>query len=196
MTTYQDYLTTYPSLALYTELLFKLQKAVNLVAPSTIKEADNRHFIDSLQMLDYLPRDKEFTLVDMGSGAGFPGLVIACALPNAHVHLIESDQKKSIFLQTVSRETKTDVRVHNKRIEDVMIDNVDIVSARALSSLDELFSYSAKFNPETFLFMKGENADKEIKEAQNNWSFDYKSHQSITSKPAQILEVTNLIKNS
>ena len=195
MNDFSSYLNS-PALQTYKELLLKWQKAVNLVAPSTLKDVDKRHFLDSLQILPLLPVDKPFKLVDMGSGAGFPGVVIACVCPNADVHLIESDQKKAIFMQTVSRETNVSVTVHNKRIEDVNMDGVDVVSARALSSLDELFSYSSKFKPEKFIFLKGENADKEIKEATYSWDFNVKTHKSVTDKQAKILEITDLIKKS
>ncbi len=178
----------------YHRLLLKWQKAINLVAPKTLKEAKVRHFLDSAQLMDLYPNDKPFKAVDMGSGGGFPALVLAMLRPQGEFHLIESDQRKGIFMETVSRETSTPITVHKKRIEDVEMGAVDIVSARALASLDLLFGYSKQFSPKMFIFQKGENYDQEIKQAHEKWSFDYELIPSLSSKTAQIIKITNLIE--
>jgi len=104
------------NLQTYQELLHKWQKRINLVSNNTIKDSWERHFEDSLQIIDLIPEMTK-NLVDLGSGAGFPGLVIAIEKPEISVTLVESDQKKCSFLKTVSRETNTDVNVINDRIQ-------------------------------------------------------------------------------
>lgn len=184
---------TIEKLNTYQALLIKWQKAINLVSPNSIPEAETRHFLDSAQLLPLLP-SKPFKLVDMGCGAGFPGLVLAMLRPDIDVHLVESDQRKCIFMQNVSRETNTPVTVHNQRIEETKIDQVDIVSARALSALDTLLSYASRFSPNEMIFLKGEKYKKEIKEAEQNWGFEYETHKSLTDTKGAICHITNLIK--
>jgi len=120
----------------YAELLRKWQRSINLVGPKTLDDLWNRHFVDSAQLLPLIPPTAR-VLVDFGSGAGFPGLVLAI-LGMAEVHLIESDQRKATFLREVARATGTPVTVHAKRIEQVTPFPADIVSARALAPLGDL----------------------------------------------------------
>lgn len=182
-----------PKITQYHALLVKWQKALNLVAPSTLKDAKDRHFLDSLQLIPHLP-EGPLTLVDMGSGAGFPGVVIACARPDIAVHLIESDERKGIFMATVSRETQTPVTIHTARIEAVEGVKADVVTARALAPLDELLGYAYRFSPSLCVFLKGENHKKEIEAARQYWHFDVAIVPSITEKNAALLKITNLIK--
>ncbi len=180
----------------YQALLLKWQKAVNLVSGKTLDEVWDRHFVDSAQLLPLIPAGKK-TLFDIGSGAGFPGLVLAIMNPALDVHLIESDHKKCTFLSTVSRETKTPVTIHSERVENMSKKIVPaIVTARALASLDKLMAYClpwAERNPALImLFLKGEKAEAEIKEARKKFSFGLQKHQSQTMDNAAILEVSNL----
>lgn len=181
----------------YRNLLIKWQKALNLVGPSTIPDIENRHFKDSLQIVDLLPAGK-FTLADMGSGAGFPGMIIAMANEEAEIHLIESDEKKCTFLRTVSRETRTPVVIHNDRIEELAF-RTDFITARALAPLEKLFTLSEKLilmNPDIkAFFLKGKKAGHEIEEARAGWSFDLTTHQSITNQDSCILEVKNILSH-
>ncbi|MCB9988011.1 MAG: 16S rRNA (guanine(527)-N(7))-methyltransferase RsmG [Rhodospirillales bacterium] len=198
----------------YEALLHKWQKAVNLVSPNTLNEAWTRHFEDSLQLLPVilsvseesknpsvaaLSHDdkKPLTLFDLGSGAGFPGLVLAIARPDINVHLVESDSKKCSFLKTVSRESSTPVTVHTARIESVDSESVpDVITARALASLDKLLGWCAKWadeNPDlTMIFLKGEKTQEEITEARLSYSFDCKIIDSKTDPSGKILVITNL----
>ncbi len=108
----------------YAELLEKWNRRINLVGRGTIDDLWRRHMLDSAQLLPLIPDSAE-SLVDLGSGAGFPGLVLAiCGVEN--VHLIESDRKKSAFLREVARETAAPVTIHNKRIEEIESFQVDI----------------------------------------------------------------------
>ena len=182
----------------YEALLVKWQKAINLVGPATIPDAWNRHFVDSAQMAALLPEHAK-TLYDLGSGAGFPGLVLGILKPDLSVTLIESDQKKSAFLATVSHETKAGVKILTKRIEQATdsLPAPDVVSARALASLSELLTYIKPWveaNPAlTCLFPKGAQAAVEIKAAQGLASFSVRHTPSLTDTAAQILTLTNIV---
>ena len=184
----------------YEALLKKWQRSINLVSRNTIDDARFRHIDDSLQVVQYVPESAK-VLFDFGSGAGFPGLVIAMARPDVKVSLVESDQRKCTFLSTVSRETSTPVTVVNQRIESAALDSIpDVLSARALASLDKLFGFALPYARQNsdlvMLFMKGERADEEIAEAQINYSFECEKIQSETEASACILCITNLSVNS
>ena len=145
----------------YEALLRKWQKAINLVGPNTLDDISERHFFDSAQMFRYIP-DVDVRLADLGSGAGFPGLVLAM-LGVKDVHLVESDIRKATFLREVSRETGTPVTVHDIRIEDCKIENVDVVTARALSPLTDLLGHASRLTTPGHafycLFAKGGNRE-------------------------------------
>jgi len=186
------------NLKIYQELLHKWQKRINLVSNNTVKDSWERHFEDSLQLIDIIPNDIN-SIVDLGSGAGFPGLVIAIERPDINITLVESDQKKCSFLKTVSRETNTNVNVINDRIEKISLDfTPDIITARALASLDKLFDYCEKWveqNPEiTFIFPKGQSWKEELESCNKNWNFEYSEHKSKTDEFAVILVFTNISK--
>jgi 16S rRNA (guanine527-N7)-methyltransferase len=189
-----------PKLQIYKTLLLKWAKVINLVSPSTLSDADSRHFIDSIQLIELIPTDKK-ELMDIGSGAGFPGLVIAIELPNIKVHLVESDTKKCSFLSTISRETNTPVIIHNCRVEAVdKVEglNPDVISARALASLSELLQMTTPWwskNKElTLILPKGIKAQEEIKDAQKSYRFQLKMVPSKTDDKAQILIITQVEK--
>ncbi len=180
-------------LQLYHDLLLKWQKAVNLVAPSTIEDAWNRHFEDSLQLVDLIPQSAT-SLIDIGSGAGFPGLVLALARPDLAVHLVESDQKKGTFLLKVSRETGAkNVNVHSQRIESALPKlRADVVTARALASLPQLLTmtepqWERGESPATLLFLKGAGWQKEVDLARVGHDFELVVIPSKTNPEAAIL---------
>ena len=179
----------------YQALLAKWQTRINLVAPDTLADSWNRHFVDSLQIIKFLPPE-EFTLIDMGTGAGFPGLVIAITRPNSRVHLIESDSKKCEFLKAVSRETSASIQIHNSRIEATPPFMADIITARALASLTELLGYTLPFaalNPHVkMIYLKGARWESEINDAQNTYMFDVETHESLTSNQSRVLIISNL----
>jgi len=181
----------------YHALLLQWQPKINLVSPNTIDDAWNRHFVDSIQIEHYIPKSIK-TIADIGSGAGFPGLVLAIMRPDITFHMIESDARKCAFLRNVSRETGCDnVAVHTNRIEDKIGDiHVDCVTARALASLSQLMEYT-KFqwhiNPNFQMILpKGRQYLDEIDDAQSLYKFDYIEHQSTTSDEAIILSVSNI----
>lgn len=182
----------------YHGLLLKWQDKINLISPNTVSEAWVRHFIDAAQLAPLLPVDAK-TLYDLGSGAGFPGMVLAIMQPDLAVTMIESDAKKCAFLQTVSRETGVNVTVKNARIEAAAsgLSPPGIVTARALASLTELLDYCRPWlqnaGKPTFLFPKGRQFQAEIDEAKNDgWSFKMDLFESITDYDARILRLTDI----
>ena len=130
----------------YGHLLLKWQKTINLVGPTTLTDVPERHFFDSAQMFRYIT-NVDCKLADMGSGAGFPGMVLAM-LGVKEVHLIESDIRKATFLREVSRETQTPVTIHDKRVEDCDIPNLDVITARALAPLSDLLVHMDRLRGE------------------------------------------------
>jgi len=179
----------------YLALLNKWQPKVNLVGPDTLVDARSRHFADSAQLEPLVPATAK-TLHDWGSGAGFPGLILAMMRPELKITLVESDQRKCAFLRTVSRETKTPVTIRDERIEDITPVFIDIISARALAPLKDLLRMAlpwAEANPALILLLpKGENANTEIAEAQKKYSFDLAKYPSKTASGAVILGITGL----
>ena len=190
----------------YHALLLKWQKAINLVSPKTVDKARERHFADSVQLEQFICQEtpenvsRESSIVfDLGSGAGFPGLVLAMLRPDLEVHLIESDERKCEFLRTVSRETDITVKVHTQRIEEGIEGVIpDFVTARALADLSVLMGFCqgwAEVNPNlTMLFLKGSKADLEIADAKKLYSFDVQKHTSLTDPRGSILEIKNLAR--
>ena len=186
----------------YQARLAKWQERINLVSPATVKDSWERHFEDSIQLLPLIP-GKVRTLYDLGSGAGFPGLVLAVARPDISVTLVESDTKKCAFLSAVSRETGVAVTVENTRIEAAtrVLPPPDLITARALAALEILFSYVwpwAEAAPDMIMiFPKGESWRTETEAARAaGWSFDVSETPSVTDKSARILVFTNLRKSS
>lgn len=172
------------------------QEQMNLVSRATLPHAWARHFEDSLQLLPLIP-DTARTLVDIGSGAGFPGLVIAICRPEIQVHLVESIGKKCRFLEFVSRETNAGATIHNARIDFVSRETnlvPDIVTARALANLTALLDHCAPWiaaNPAlTLIFPKGAQWAQEVDEARKKWDFTLNTHKSITDPDAMILCMT------
>jgi 16S rRNA (guanine527-N7)-methyltransferase len=186
-------------LARYAELLAHWQKTTNLIASSTLPRLWSRHFADSAQLLALAQNARLW--LDLGSGAGFPGLVIAilqAGQPNFRMHLVESNRKKCAFLAEVARATSAPAEIHATRIEDFAQGGErlepDVVSARALASLPRLFELASSFfGPDTQgLFLKGGDAESEIEAAKVNWDFRARLHPSLTSADSHIVEVTEL----
>lgn len=190
-------------LGIYESLVKKWQPAQNLVAPKTLNEIWVRHIADSVQIYSAYPQAR--TWVDMGSGAGFPGLVTAILLKdtsqNHHVHMIESNGRKVMFLRTVARELGLNVSVHNDRIENVLADwdgPVDAFSARALTSFDNLCGFVAPFiGPDCVgVFHKGREFDRELLEATARWDVDLVQQASKTDPDARIVLLRGLSSKS
>lgn len=183
-------------LGIYAQKLCQWNRHINLVAPSTIKDLKNRHFKDCLQILDVIGFEAD-DWVDLGSGGGLPGLVLAIALAETQLSftLIESDQRKVAFLRAVVRESGLkNVTVLARRIENVPPLNAACISARALAPLPQLMAYldlHLAGTGKAFL-MKGRQWQSEVDEARRNWVFDYVAHPSRTEDGAAILEVSGV----
>lgn len=181
-------------LDIYRTLLTKWQKKFNLVSNDTMSQLWGRHFEDSLQVLKYITHDPQ-SIIDLGSGAGFPGMVLAIALlDKAQVTLIESDANKCTFLENVSRETNAPVEIINKRIEEVKNIKGEVITSRALASLTQLLEYSSRLvgRDSIMLFHKGKKTKEEIDEAQKKWNFELEIFPSLTDSTGNILMIKNL----
>ncbi|MBG6174438.1 16S rRNA (guanine527-N7)-methyltransferase [Labrenzia sp. EL_208] len=190
---------TLERLQIYVDLVLKWQPAQNLIAPSTIADIWTRHVADSLQTQWLDPAARVW--LDIGSGGGFPGIVTAILLadePDAHVHLIESNQRKAAFLRTALRETGSTGTVHPGRIESVAKDwrhgPVDAISARALASLDLLFRLSEPFTAAGAgaVFHKGQDFQREVNEASDAWNFDLVEKVSLVDPVSRMLVFSNI----
>jgi len=186
---------TLDRLKTYAQLLVRWQKAINLVAPSTLSDLWHRHFADSAQLWRYRPPEARVWL-DIGSGAGFPGLVLAILGAEAgatHHILIESDNRKAAFLREVGRETGITVDILGMRIENpqtcAKVSAVDCITARALAPLPRLLEMSAPyFSPSTLgLFLKGRDVAVEIEQAAESWRFAYELKPSVTDRDARVV---------
>jgi 16S rRNA (guanine527-N7)-methyltransferase len=181
----------------FVAVLLNWQNKANLIGPSTIPSLWRRHVGDSLQLLPLAPA-RSRVWVDLGSGAGFPGLVIGCALAGlegARVHLIESNAKKAAFLREAVRETGAPVIVHAARIEDMeLAAAADVITARALAPLDQLLRLAAPMltRGAQGLFMKGQDIDRELTKATKHWNIDADIVPSRTSTTGRILRVRGL----
>lgn len=181
----------------FCDLVEKWNPAINLISKSGIAEIWNRHIIDSAQLFQQMP-DRAREWCDLGSGGGFPGIVLAILAkqlqPNAQVILVESDRRKSVFLAQASRLLDIDVRVKTQRIEELEPQNADVLSARALAPLSDLCGYAYRhLKPDgVAIFPKGAAAQLEIEQAQKLWRFDYSLTQSYTDPTAHILSVRGI----
>jgi 16S rRNA (guanine527-N7)-methyltransferase len=182
----------------FVALLLEWQRKTNLVAQSTLPKVWTRHVADSAQLLRLAPDAKVW--IDLGSGAGFPGLVIACALadrPGAIVHLVESNGKKCTFLREVIRQIGIPAVVHCQRIEQYCKDfsgGADVVTARALAPLGRLLSLAAPLlkTQGIGLFPKGQDLAAELTEASKCWTIDAVVVPSVTSPASGVLVVRKL----
>ncbi len=190
---------TFERLEVFATLTKKWNPSINLVARSTLNDLWNRHIVDSAQLFRYAPATPRHW-VDIGSGGGFPGIVVAVMAkelsPKTRFTMIESDQRKSTFLRTAARELDLNIEVLADRVENVAPQAADMISARALSALDGLFALiSRHISPETCaIFPKGKTFANEVTQAERNWRFDLKAHTSMTEPDARILVVKDIIR--
>lgn len=184
-------------LQIYKSLLAKWNKAINLVSAGTVDRIFERHFLDSAQLLQLAPEEAR-TWADLGSGGGFPGLVVAVFAaserPELRITLVEADLRKAEFLRTVSREMELSVEVRAERIEVCAPLAADVVSARALAPLPRLFGYAARHLAKDgmCLFMKGARYDQEVQGASRTWSFRTEAVMSKTEPGSSVLLIRNL----
>lgn len=178
-------------------LVQKWTSRINLVSQSTQTQIWERHILDSLQLCDCSP-ETATSWADLGSGGGFPGLVVAIhALASGaprRMVLVESDQRKAAFLRTVIREFGLAAEVKTERIETLAPLSADVVSARALADLSKLLEFSCRHlgSAGIALFLKGKSWQEEVAQAQENWHFDYEAIPSLTSPESVILKIAGV----
>lgn len=188
---------TIQDLEAFAALVTKWTPKINLIAKGSVVDVWNRHVLDSVQLYRFAP---EFfaSWVDLGSGGGFPGIVMAIIArkkqPDAQFTLIESDQRKAVFLRTAARELKLPVTVIADRIESAAAQGADVVSARALASLSSLLPLASMHVRDggVCLLHKGKQAAQEVAEAKENWSFDLEDHASFTDPEARLLVIQRI----
>ena len=185
---------TSQALDLYVAELTRWQRVKNLVGPTTLSEVWTRHIADALQLLALAPEAKHW--LDLGSGAGIPGLILAIAgreRPGFHVTLVEANARKCAFLSEAARRTAAPATIRNARIETIIADyaSADIVCARALARLPQLVEWCEPLlkTGTIALFPKGRDAAAELTEAQQGWNLTYDSIPSRTDPDARILRI-------
>ena len=169
-------------------------KHTNIVGKSTLREPWRSHVLDSIQLSKFL-NNKKSKILDMGTGAGLPGIILA--INNyTNITLIDSNLKKIKFINTVTKKIGLDIKAYHQRIESLNKKNFDILIARALAKLNKLFFYSQNFlHKNTILiFLKGKNVEDEINEAYNFWDFKYELHNSFSDKRGKIIIIKGLKK--
>lgn len=185
-------------LELHIAALFRWQPVVNLVGAATMPDVWRRHVLDSAQLSAIAPRPARW--LDLGAGAGFPGLVIAIVRANRDdpaVHLVEATARKCAFLAEVARQTAANVTIHNVRIEALGLAQIglfDVVSARALAPLADLLGFALPFlTPDgRALFLKGRESAAEIDAASTRFAFQSRTVPSLTDAYGTIVEITGL----
>ncbi|YBV96001.1 16S rRNA (guanine(527)-N(7))-methyltransferase RsmG [Phyllobacteriaceae bacterium JZ32] len=185
------------SLMAFESLFRKWSAAINLASPSTLSEIWGRHILDSAQIFPLAPQARKW--LDLGSGGGFPGVVLAILLKDragSAIDLVESNGKKAAFLRTAIAQAGAPGRVHAERIEAMWerIGTPEIITARALAPLHTLFGLAEPWltSGAVALFQKGRDYRREIDESHDDWAFDLVEHPSAVGKESVILEISNL----
>ncbi len=173
-------------------ILLKWQARINLIGRGTVADVWRRHILDSAQLAPLLPATAK-TVVDLGSGAGFPGLVLAI-LGIRGIHLVESDGRKCAFLREAARITGAGVEVHGVRAEALVLGEADAITARALASLSDLLDIASPFiGPHTTcVFPKGKAAEQELTVSQKTWMMTVNRFKSVTDPEGTILKLEDI----
>ena len=192
---------TLPKILGYLAVLDAWRERINLIGPGEGRHLWRRHVLDSLQLVPEISPDA-LKVADMGSGAGFPGLIIACALadrPGASVTLVEKSVRKTQFLEAAIAELGLPARVLNIRIEEppreLMKDRFDLLTARALAPLPKLLGYAYRWLKPSgkALLMKGKDTAAELAEARRDWTFEVSDRASLSSPEGRVLTVSEIL---
>tara|TARA_B100000315_G_scaffold182600_1_gene171506 strand:+ start:172 stop:843 length:672 start_codon:yes stop_codon:yes gene_type:complete len=179
----------------YVVLLARWQEKINLVGKASLTDVWRRHILDSAQLAPLIGAQTK-TIADIGTGAGFPGMVLAVigAAKGAEVHLIESNERKCAFLREVNRATQGGVIIHNKRVEKLREVSVDLVVSRAVVPLGKLLQYANPLLKKggQCLFLKGRKLREELTEAQKKWIINESVIQSLTDSSGMILKLEEI----
>ncbi len=185
---------TIEKLSELSDLIVKWTKSINLIAPKSVDDIWTRHILDSAQVYAHAPREWS-NWIDIGSGGGLPALVVAVVDPlDQPLTLIESDQRKCLFLNTARRELDLNITVVSDRIEDTDIKPAQVLSARALAPLPVLLQHAERLlqTDGIALFQKGERFQEELDIASKDWHFDCAQHTSHTNAAGRVLEITRI----
>ena len=190
---------TFKKLEIFYETLIKWQKSINLISNSSIDYIWSRHFLDSAQLYNFT-KEINGNILDMGSGAGFPGIILAM-MGNQNINIVESDQKKCIFMREVARLTNTKLKIHNCRIEELNFIELELITSRALAPLNKLVEYVENHMKKNnainkkipnMLFLKGKLYKDELNQLKKTRTFEFKAYPSITNEYGKILYINNL----
>jgi 16S rRNA (guanine527-N7)-methyltransferase len=186
---------TLAHLKAYVGLLEDWNSRHNLVSSGSLADVWRRHIWDSAQLVRFIPETTR-TLADLGSGAGFPGLVLAEMLRDrVHVTLFEATAKKCQFLEAVRDRLGLDVTIRNQRMEEAKLESFDVVTARACAPLDKLLGYAQHFvhSNTVCLLLKGQNVASELTDARKHWKMTLQQHPSLTDPSGVVLEIRELV---
>jgi 16S rRNA (guanine527-N7)-methyltransferase len=185
---------TLARLEAYAALLTQWSARINLIGRGTITDLWRRHILDSAQLQPFI-RDTVKSVIDLGSGAGLPGLVLAI-LGVPGIELVEADSRKSAFLREAVRITETDALIRSCRIEAVPAHSVDVVTARACAPLDRLLGLAEPFlaRGSECLFLKGERAEQELTLARKGWTMTVSAHQSRSDPRGVVLRLQQVVR--
>ena len=190
---------TYDKFVIYFETLVKWQKSINLISNSSLESIWSRHILDSAQLYKYT-QNINGNILDFGSGAGFPGLILAM-MGNKNVNAVEADEKKCIFLKEVSRLSNTKINIYNSRIEKLNFIKPELITARALAPLKKLIEYIENYMKKggkltqdfpKLLFLKGKSYKEELLELKKIRNFDVTILPSMSDKYGKILYIKNI----
>jgi 16S rRNA (guanine527-N7)-methyltransferase len=186
---------TLSRLKAYVDVLQHWNQRHNLVSVRSLEDVWRRHMWDSAQLVNYIP-PYATSLVDLGSGAGFPGVVLAEMLRGrVSVVLYEATRKKAEFLEAAAQRMGLNVGIRNVRIEAGRHEPTDVVTARAVAPLDQLLGYAQQFTAKhtVCLFLKGQSVASELTQARKSWRMKVSQHQSATDSSGVILEIRELV---
>ena len=177
----------------YVQLLIKWQARINLISSKTLPEIWHRHILDSAQLVSYLPKTPS-VILDMGSGAGFPGVILAI-LTSHQMHLVESDSRKIAFMRTALRETGTSAILHEQRMETLPSVRPDIITARALAPLSQLIALASGQHHDQieYLFLKGREAKQELTALPAYPKLEAECLPSVTDSQASIIRLKPIL---
>ena len=189
---------TFDALQAYEALVLRWTPAINLVSKNTVADLWSRHIADSAQVFAAVPTESVRSWVDLGSGGGFPGLVVAILArelqPGLQVTLVESDLRKATFLRQAAQSLKLSVVVHSARIETLALQEADVLSARALAPLSDLLRYAERHLRAggVAVFPKGARFASELEDARKLWTFDVDTQPSLSDSEAALLVIRNI----
>jgi 16S rRNA (guanine527-N7)-methyltransferase len=188
---------SFNQLGIYVDRLIKFNKRYNLIGKSTEKEIWSRHIVDSAQIIKLIDTSKDYTLADLGSGAGLPGIIIGLLKenPNFHVKLYEKSNVKRLFLKSIADELKLNIDILGKIERDIKL-GVDIIVSRAFKKFQQIIDISRENNQKNhkIIILLGKSAELEVKKASKLLKYPYRLVNSVTDSKSKIF-VTDILKN-